>query len=1110
MSQEALADYQRARDRQLSKNEARHIYTRVREAREAPHLAGIRWPFELLQNALDAGPRPERDVVTVNLRQEDGQTIFQHDGAAFSAQELAALLSGGSSKDFGAEDTTGRFGTGFLVTHVLADRMSLQGLIALGRGYESFSLDINRSGDEEQILENIHQCSQAIERAEQIPDAEAVPSARFIYPMQNEETFALGIDAFRAALSYLYGTCPRLGNVHLTAPSLGDELWIPGQVSTIRMSGGIAWDRLIDVRRSGETYQYRILRFALSDKPRASALVLLESAGDIWQLGLPGDADARIYRQYPLRSSSFIPINFILDGAFEPDQERSIVLMNDSDRQALSEGFSAAALAAHYAFEHRFAGAHLLSKVDALNAGFNPTDQDETAWWLQQLAQLANVVGNFPIVQTASDAVPALPTDGVYADFVSPHLLNEVGAPDTSVDRLWPLLNEASDLIPPIKELAADWTAIADSWARLGVRANLVTVEGLASWVRGDTAEGSEAAEISELRVIGDKIDWLARYLDVVGECWHNRGGTDSEILRSLLPNQRGALCSPEKLRRDGGIADELKDICEAVGFDVRAGLLSTELSDSAGSATLRYAKSALSKAIPGSAQNEDIERELLDKLVKALPEDTMCSDDNTAVQLATASLLAYLWKAGGAAAEALARKVPLVAKSKKVVYWSSERMMMAPVGSWGQGAQAFSDAYPTDRVLDDLYAELDDTVVAALSAWGVAYPDPIVSTLVGSLDGARLANMVDKDFDSSGVTLRDERFSQIALLPREVMNHVQDQDQARALLGLVLMHVAPNDPLWRQWRTVNGSRARDIIEFRVRGGLWLGDLRSRAWIPVRGDDDSKPVKAGADVVTLRSLLDPAWIDGNPDAIELLTQCFEFDELELRLLGISPEVQGRVRQGLAKLLESGGGDPEFYEALAREAETRQQRKEDVARARSMGYAVQDAVRLALESYGLTVTLVDRGYDFEVTGAVMDDTLDLVATRFTVGPYFVEVKATTAGPVRLTPAQADKAASESSRYVLCVVDLRDLREHRFEQDWSEVDVASRVVMLDDIGDHVLGTFQLVQRARESDVGIRNETALRYEVPPQIWQGGVTVSEWVESIADDPVLRADGSG
>ena len=46
-----------------------------------------------------------------------------------------------------------------------------------------------------------------------------------------------------------------------------------------------------------------------------------------------------------------------------------------------------------------------------------------------------------------------------------------------------------------------------------------------------------------------------------------------------------------------------------------------------------------------------------------------------------------------------------------------------------------------------------------------------------------------------------------------------------------------------------------------------------------------------------------------------------------------------------------------------------------------------------------------------------------STRFTVGPYLLEVKATTTGQARLTPLQAETASKKPDDYLLCVVDLR---------------------------------------------------------------------------------------
>jgi hypothetical protein len=165
-------------------------------------------------------------------------------------------------------------------------------------------------------------------------------------------------------------------------------------------------------------------------------------------------------------------------------------------------------------------------------------------------------------------------------------------------------------------------------------------------------------------------------------------------------------------------------------------------------------------------------------------------------------------------------------------------------------------------------------------------------------------------------------------------------------------------------------------------------------------------------------------------------------------------------------------------------------------------AVQDAVRQALETYGLDVTLVDRGYDYAVSLPTPDGfTIEDAAVWFEVGPYFVEVKATRSGAPKLTPAQADTASSQPTRYVLCVVDLRDVEDDRLDGEWSGGDVEPLASFVPDIGAQVLETCVLVREARASIVGIRNEAALRYEVPTDVWESGASLREWVAQIVPE---------
>jgi hypothetical protein len=121
-----------------------------------------------------------------------------------------------------------------------------------------------------------------------------------------------------------------------------------------------------------------------------------------------------------------------------------------------------------------------------------------------------------------------------------------------------------------------------------------------------------------------------------------------------------------------------------------------------------------------------------------------------------------------------------------------------------------------------------------------------------------------------------------------------------------------------------------------------------------------------------------------------------------------------------------------------------------------------------------------------------------ATRLEIGPYLLEIKATTKGQARLTPTQAEMASEESSRYVLCVVDLRGLSDDELDDEWTTDPIEELAKISSDIGDSVKETCELVETARTNSVAIRNDAALRYEVPVSIWESGVSITEWVGTI------------
>ena len=299
MSEIAFKKYEEARKEQLNRNEARRIRTRVTEARQNTHPASFRWPFELLPNALDAGTREDRSFITIGLRRESSKVVFEHDGAPFTLVDLAALLSGGSGKEFESDVTTGRFGTGFLVTHVLAERTELQGSLEVPTGSKKFELMLDRGGDEDMILENIYCCNDAIRAATPVSDLDGNLSAIFRYPIADDTTLTLGLGALKRALPYLFATRQRLGRVELETTEGCPEVWTAGEIQRDVLDDGCVEHRSLQVDRDGSVSpENRVFLFMTGESGTAAALVLVERTEDGWKVRLPEPDAPRVFREY--------------------------------------------------------------------------------------------------------------------------------------------------------------------------------------------------------------------------------------------------------------------------------------------------------------------------------------------------------------------------------------------------------------------------------------------------------------------------------------------------------------------------------------------------------------------------------------------------------------------------------------------------------------------------------------------------------------------------------------------------------------------------------------------------------------------------------------------
>jgi hypothetical protein len=270
--------FERFRDAQSlrrGKNDARRIRAERDKARSPTSAAPRRWPFELLQNAHDPGPRNGAKRLDVRFSDETSSLLFQHNGRPFEMDDLAALLSGGSSKEYESEETTGRYGTGFLVTHVLSQGFRLDGIVADAGSLEKFALEIDRSGTEDDILSNAAAAEKEMERAQRIENMGALRTAEFRFAVDNREAVLTGLGAVRQAAPFLFGTCGYLGSLQI-AGLHGEEQWNLLDERSRELDAIQIIEREISLKTPSGSSRLRVMRIMPHDQ-KDCALVLIWS-----------------------------------------------------------------------------------------------------------------------------------------------------------------------------------------------------------------------------------------------------------------------------------------------------------------------------------------------------------------------------------------------------------------------------------------------------------------------------------------------------------------------------------------------------------------------------------------------------------------------------------------------------------------------------------------------------------------------------------------------------------------------------------------------------------------------------------------------------------------
>lgn len=324
------------------KQAANKIRQLLSAIRNNPALSAKRWVWELIQNAKDAPNKYGKVSVEIELV-SDHELRFKHNGDPFSINNISGLVRQVSSKSSVNEDeeTTGKFGTGFICTHLLSDVIEVKGILKY-RGYRLFELVLDRSGrSSEELMPRIRDVEEPFYEPEKhfnkIADYEENRKeddydTEFIYSLDSNEKYKAAV----AGLDDLVNTLPvtlvtqanKIKQVHVIDRVRNTDVTYVCETQTVGENVVFS-----EIKVNADVKQY--LSY-ITDEVALTTEVIKTENGYI--LVKRDNKQPILYRDFPLIGSEKFYFPYMLNGfRLNPTEKRNCIPLNGVDNEEAKE-----------------------------------------------------------------------------------------------------------------------------------------------------------------------------------------------------------------------------------------------------------------------------------------------------------------------------------------------------------------------------------------------------------------------------------------------------------------------------------------------------------------------------------------------------------------------------------------------------------------------------------------------------------------------------------------------------------------------------------------------------------------------------------------------------
>ena len=986
----------------LSENTAQSVHKALQEQEANRAHVLPRWIWELLQNARDASFGAESGI-TAFIEYIDGVLTFRHTGKKFNEEEIAHLIYSGSTKKEG-EESIGQYGSGFITTHLLSKEIKISGQLGNGAKF-LFGLERSSSDSTEDLQKKMRQAWDEFHASQGSGACSDRSLTQFVYPEAGGASDAVetGIASLKSCAPYVIAFNREFSSIEIQTDNESIQYVRNGKSRFVKGDAESPWKVTVTEKHNALEKQHVLL---MAESEDVSVAAPLESLDEGYRCA-PLTSMPKLFLGFPLINTEGFGFPATINSLkLNPTEKRDGVFLWQSDHETNRKNQEIIQVAYRLLIDLlQFAANSGWCNVSSLATVPAMRDYD----WLNLPVMKENLRENF------IDKVRHTPVVAVSGGttFSPANATLPFSASSEKAESLWDLLEQCSDkckIVLPRREEVIGWCSAIKSWR------NVTEVAGddgafdgndLARLVQDNTRQDEETHTKEYLQaMLGDAVcavAWLEQlhafliadgFPNVAKEC-------------RIVLSQSGHLHTLDKLYRDQGVAEDLKEIADGIlGLNVREELRDKRLVSLAG----EHGR--------GEQNSKDTIRKIVDEL-KDLANQDLCK------KFADASVATFAWAASQQDWTLLADGFPVYSapdkddKCKIMLLRSTaeKEIPLAPVLSWSEDLREYYDVFPPQHILADAYfrAVHEPGIWASLSSQNLCRENVIFEEeqqFDNFLPDELLRDDAKVHKTTGSVAVTDVAFftkRDVGVMARVSRN------KRRARL------------LWRflnEWLIQKDANGLEQIEadcecdgkHRYFPARWLVPIKGNRWVP-----DGMPPTAES----LAGLLNSGEQGQIPQSDSRLLNAIGISPLDLDIAlkaNNDPDVRKHLEEQTREFVQLCGEDSEILGQLKRLQEERETRRKN----QKLGQLVEESVKQVLKKEGFVVERTGTGSDFEVfiendhTGS---DTgkAGLAATREGKGnSWLIEVKATCVRAVHMTPVQAQEAKDNANNFLLCVV------------------------------------------------------------------------------------------